>query len=459
FYNDYLINPRARLIWYNPWQETPVTDIWDREVRDRDNRMHTLMLVIEPDEAALERSWGGIMRPISRGSQDQTRTQFLEIRVQRPRSVSGQMRIYLGEISEDIDGDGKLDTEDLNRNEILDDGEDTGLDGWTDAEERANLGSEDSDPSGDNWSYSNDDNSRDDYERINGTERNGIEVGGYLPDTEDINGNKNLNTLNSHFEFVLDFGDEDEKYLVPNSEKNGWETFRFPLAAPDDATGTPTWLKVTYARIILTGFAERDSVQIASMDLVSTRWLGDDVVSLSDTTGGVAISLSAEEETKLEVAVINTEENSEVYESPPGVTGYHDRTKDVTEKEQSLYLKFTNFKPGDLGLAQRTLYRGENYAGYRRLQMFVHSSIADSSTIFLYRMGTDSTNYYEFHTPLHSNSIWDNDNWVDIDLDAITQVKGKLNEWNDALEPGEPRRDTLSEGNYGVRGNPKMTNV
>jgi hypothetical protein len=459
FYNDYLINPRAKLIWYNPWQETPVTDIWDREVRDRDNRTHTLMLVIEPEETALDRSWGGIMRPISRGSQDQTRTQFLEIRMQRPRSSSGQMRIYLGEISEDIDGDGKLDTEDLNRNEILDEGEDIGLDGWTDEEERENLGSEDPDPSGDNWYYDNDEDVRDNYEQINGTESNGIEVGGYLPDTEDISGNKNLNVLNSYFEFTLDFGDDVDKYLVPNSDWKGWESFRFPLASPDDATGNPTWEKVAYARIILTGFMERDSVQIASMDLVSTRWLGDDVVSLSDTTGGEETAPSGTEETELEVAVINTEENSEVYVPPPGVTGYHDKTTDVTEKEQSLYLKFTNFKPGDFALAQRNLYKGENYAGYRRLQMFVHSSIADSSTTFLFRMGSDSTNYYEFHTSLHSSSLWDEDNWVDMNLDAITQVKGKLDDWNNALEPGEPRRDTLSVGNYGIRGNPKMTNI
>ena len=466
FYNDYLVNPRGKLIWYNPWQETRVTDIWDRDVRDRDNRTYTLMLVIEPDETALDRSWGGIMRPISRGSHNQLNTQFLEIRMQRPRGNSGQMRIYLGEISEDIDGDGTLDTEDLNRNEILDNGEDTGLDGWTDEEERANLGSEDPDPSGDNWYYSNDENSREDYERINGTQGNGGEVGGYLPDTEDINGNKNLNTLNSYHEFVLDFDGEDGKYLVPNSEKNGWETFRFPLVAPDDVTGTPTWEKVTFARIILTGFVERDSVQIASMDLVSTRWLGDDVVVLDDTTGGEATTLSDAEETKLEVAVINTEENSEVYRPPPGVSGYRDIALDITEKEQSLYLKFSNFKPGDFGLAQRTLFNGgENYAGYRRLQMYVHSSIDDSNTIFMFRMGSDSTNYYEFHTTLHRDTslnpdtLWDSDNWVDIDLDALTQVKGTLNDWNDSLEMGEPRRDTLSEGNYGVRGNPKMTNI
>jgi len=454
FYSNLTVNPRGHMIWYNPWEETPITEIWNRDVRDRDNRTYTLVLRIDPDSTLGKDSWTGVMRPISRGSWDQSRTQYLEIRMKRP-ATDGQMRIYLGEISEDIDGDGQWDTEDKNFNDLLEDEEDVGLDGWTDEQERENLGSTEDDPSGDNWFYDNDETNRNYYEQINGTQGNAKDPGrGFLPDTEDINGSKALDRNNAYYEFVLDFGREED-YLVPNSEKNGWVTYRFPLDSPDDSLVDATWERVSFARIILTGFEERDFVELASMDLVSTRWLVQD---LDTMTAEVLpeLALADTGETKLEVAVVNTEEHA-TYDPPPDVEGYYDKVNDIREKEQSLLLKYQNFEPGIRGFAQRILYSGENYAGYRRLQMYVHSDRTDSNFYFIFRMGTDSLNFYEYRTNVFGSSTekWDRRNWVDIDFDQITQVKDQLNE----LKVDNPDTNYISNGVYGVRGQPRLTNV
>jgi hypothetical protein len=453
FFTNIESNPRGRLIWYNPWNETPITQIWNRDVQERDNRTNTLVLRFDPDSAYGVESWGGVMRAINRGSWDQSQAQFLEIRMKRP-SGAGQMRIYLGEISEDIDGDGSPDTEDrLYLNDILDDEEDVGLDTWTDAQERENLGINATDPSGDNWFY--DDKNPDNYEGINGTEGNAIDPGrGYLPDTEDISGDNSLNKENSYYEFVLDFLNQS-KYEVPNSENDsGWVTYRFPFDAPDDSTGDSLWQQTKYARLILTGFQSRATVEIAAMDIVSTSWL----VQPLDTFGTTpALSMADEEEAKLEVAVVNTEEN-EAYFPPPDVEGYYDRVSETREKEQSLLLKYSNFTPGTRGIAERILYKSENYAGYRRLQMYVHSDKdLDSNAMFIFRFGTDKSNYYEFHTELHRNGagLWDTRSYVNIDFDAITQVKDSLQTLREEITD----TNFLSLGTYAIRGRPSVTNV
>lgn len=455
YFSDLSSNPRGRIIWYNPWEETPVTDIWNREVKDRDNRTYTLMMVTNPDSSTGDKadSWTGVMRPLSKGAWDQTTTQYLEIRMKRP-ATNGVLLIHLGKISEDINGNSDLNTEDfIYTNDILDEGEDLGIDGLTDEEEANIIPEEDwyseSDPAGDNWYYNS--NTPDQYEQINGTQNNAEDPGrGYYPDTEDIDGDKQLDLVNAYYEYVLDFS--DDKYLVPNSEYNNWVTYRFPLDEPDDEIGGPSLSSIEFARLVLTRFEKRDSIEIASMELVTTRWLvpepdEDEVIVTDDST-------------KLEVAVISTEENSSIYQPPPGVEGYYDKVNDVTEKEQSLWLKFKEIMPGDLVVAERNLFTGENYAGYNRVQMYVHSSIDDSNTYLIFRMGSDSTNYYEYHTRLFretSGTLWDERNWVDIVLDDVTQVKDSLN----TLQAQEEYSDTniLSVGNYAVRGSPRVTNI
>ena len=143
------------------------------------------------------------------GDYDQTRTRFFEIWL---KGEEGNLTIDLGKISEDYDGNGILNTEDIPEaglalgNGFLEDNEDTGLDGCFNEFENGFGGCLDdgltyqqlldsgetvlinissdvdvNDPNGDNWSYSEGSSN---YEKVNGTEGNGtgdrIQTGGKL---------------------------------------------------------------------------------------------------------------------------------------------------------------------------------------------------------------------------------------------------------------------------------------
>ena len=83
------------------------------------------------------------------------------------------MYIDLGRISEDVIPDGKLNTEDLNQNTAIDEGEDVGLDTLSDAREQQLYESTENDPNHDDFSFNG--HLKLDilsYKNINGTEGN-----------------------------------------------------------------------------------------------------------------------------------------------------------------------------------------------------------------------------------------------------------------------------------------------
>ena len=146
------------------------------------------------------------------------------------KRYSRKINHRLRKISEDWDGNGSLNTEDIPEagltlgNGFLEDQEDTGLDGCFDEYEDGwggclqqntyqyysdqgevdiiNTGSDvdPNDPNGDNWNY---DQGSSDYSKANGTEGNGtgskIQEGGKYPDTEDLDRSGFLDKVNDYF--------------------------------------------------------------------------------------------------------------------------------------------------------------------------------------------------------------------------------------------------------------------
>jgi hypothetical protein len=194
--------------------------------------------------------WVGITTSLYSGDYDQIQSKFFEIWV---KGNSGKMHIDLGKISEDMDGNGQLNTEDIPAagltlgNGFLEDIEDTGLDGCFDETENGWGSCLDSgtyaeyyaqgdtilinsssdvdpeDPNGDNWLY---EAGSLDYSKVNGTESNGtgskIQEGGKYPDTEDLDRSTFLDKTNDYFSssFML----TDTTYLAGTTEKDGIPT-------------------------------------------------------------------------------------------------------------------------------------------------------------------------------------------------------------------------------------------
>ncbi len=459
---------RGPTLWYNPYDRVQRTSIWPGQrdqVEARNEQTDVLTLKVTPPEGAGVTTWGGVMTDFSGGVRDFSQSKFVGIWL---RGQSGSLQLHLGDISEDWIPNGRIDTEDLPlRGRAIGDGtlseeEDVGIDGRTDEEEldyyltrdtevtaeeleglsfsdkssrfgdliRA-LGRDPGDAEGDNWDY---DPTRDrhNYTRYNGTEGN-RRVREH-PDTEDLNGDGNLNQRNDYYHYEIDLtrdrhepGTCSEPLVA--GECRGWRLFRLRLF--DESVrriGSPDSSRIGYARLIFAtqnGPAEADSVAIALVEIAVNEWQGDGVSRYDPDAFDVT------EEELFEVAVIGTDENLG-YKPPPGVKGERSTTSRVREREQSLVLDFVNLGAGHEASATRVLTRNSDYTKYRRLRMFAHgdSNAAyvvppDSSNLELFlRFGRDDLNYYEYVTPLFPG--WDERNEVEIDLRLMSRLKGEL---------------------------------
>ncbi len=453
---------KTSLWWYNPFDPIRLTSIWpNRQVQTQDDRHDVLFLTFFPDtaSAAPESSWAGIVRPIYTGLADQSLTKFIEFWYKPdPNVLSGAPMLHLnfGLISEDIDGDGIKDTEDkLNGREdgIFQHQEDIGLDGLASPDEpgytidppNPNL-----DPSGDDWAY-NDDNPND-FSRINGTEgnRNDPDRRGRF-DTEDINNNGSLDTQNGYYEYIIDLDDPD--YYVESTD-SGWHFIRIPLQDSNaynliGAEGSADFSRINYSRMWLTGGTEQYTLRIALFQLVGNKWRELPIA----VPEGDSLSLLRDE--KFEITVKNTQENSDYY-APPGIAGELDRKTGIREKEQSLVLSYQNLNTGHEAEAYWQLYQPENYTLYNRMKMFVHGDLnnVDSLVTFFFRLGQDSSNFYEYRTILEPG--WSENNEVDLDFTEITRLKYELQK-RMAVDTSVVADTT--DGHYRVKGNPSLSSV
>lgn len=461
---------RARMYWYNPYDQVRVDEIWpNKEAWRGENRTNVLNLIFLPDRPhspvdTLEgqKVCNGIMRPLSQGNYDQSRKRFLEVWV---KAEVGTLHVDLGQIREDVIPNGRLDTEDKLRNGqrdgILDEDEDTGLDTLMNRQESGH--DEYSDPNGDDFEYKSEDRSlRYDYTRINGTEGNIDDPDrGRRPDTEDINYNGIVDLVDNYFEYTIDLSSTD---WVEGTFNNGWRLYRIPLK--DSSTtyysevGNPDWNTIQFSRIWVTS-PESSLVQIASVQLVGNKWLNSGVSSAEhkeksvrgmEHQGPFAGSadylnlqdqITPEKESKFEIFVSNTHENADYY-PPPKVAGILDRTTRVREKEQSLVLRFEELKPHESGSAHRILYSTEDYTNYRYMKMWIHGPESISDVLFFFRMGLDSSNYYEYHTDVVHD--W---NEMIIDFNKITGLKMKKDQ----------NSKFITENNYTVKGKPSLSKI
>ena len=454
---------RGKLNWYNPYIPYRTNEIWPNQSTSiRAGNETTDVLIMryksKPHQSNIDSDsiWVGVTTALYSGDYDQTQSKFFEIWL---RGEEGNLSIDLGKISEDMNGNGKLNTEDIPSagltlgNGFLEDNEDTGIDGCDDEFEDGwggclddlgfsyldylaqnnfsiiNVDVENSeDPNGDNWDYQQ---GSDNYSQVNGTEGNGtgnrIQEGGKYPDTEDLDRSTFLDKTNDYF--TINFELTDTTYragqTLKNNQPTGWRLFRIPLTDFKKVKNIE-WNEIRYVRLSISGF---DSIpgflEIAKMEVVGNEWQEMGIVSEDSL-------LFENLEPSFKVAVINTEDNSD-YIPPKGVKGEYDQLNDIRSKEQSLVLKFEELPPKHTGITQKTLYtlndnQKKSFMTYDYMKMYVHgdspwiTSLETDVEVFLrFGLGND---YYEVTNPIYSG--WDEDkkrNSFEIDLDWLTTLK------------------------------------
>ncbi|MBI5807690.1 MAG: cell surface protein SprA [Ignavibacteriales bacterium] len=102
------------------------------------------------------KNWGGIMKVLSSTANNlvEENIEFIEFWLNVYEApANAKIHIDLGQISEDVIPNRRLDTEDKNNNDLVDEGEDTGLDGLKDPEEPNYNSGTNPDPSNDDYSF------------------------------------------------------------------------------------------------------------------------------------------------------------------------------------------------------------------------------------------------------------------------------------------------------------------
>ncbi|MBN1433609.1 hypothetical protein JW921_02545, partial [Candidatus Fermentibacterales bacterium] len=393
--------------------------------------------------SGLPGSWGSIMRCLDRYGVDFSRKTHIRLYV---RCTSDQAELYL-DLGEAIDEDswwrarvgddlqwmanGTLDTEDADGSGELDSSEeDTGYDHRFSPQEPG-------------YSPSNDDPNQDDYatdissRSINGTEGNGV------LDTEDLNGNGNLDRANTFFRVRIPLDDPD--YILEENPENGWKLIEVPLNdstlvfVPQHVTGEPTWEKVCFARLWVSGFVQSDTLQIYDLSMVGNRWEPIGVASF-ETPSPPPLPFE-----RITVSTKNNRDNQDyAADPPPGIDPGED-DEGNPRLEQSLVLKLEEIQPSHEASARQQYYSSEDYTAYSSLRMLVHGDGAEGE--FFFRLGRDSLNYYEINAPL---------------ADGWTVLEARFDELTSVKEIMRARSDTLSYlriGNIAVRGNPNLGDV
>jgi len=496
---EFTQNNRSFAYWYNPYNRVPTQSIWpDRDMGDygkEDNKTDILRIVKENQNSAKpdtlpydsEQSWAGIIKTMSAGSYDQTSAKFLEMWI---KGEDGKLTVDLGQISEDYNGNGRLDTEDIpvsgfQGNGVLDaekftdengnnkydagepyedlgfdhkngtndfgegngkfDQEDVGIDRMNDDEEYeyfAGLGLEpgvdfdSNDPAMDNYEFDTGKISEhSDYRKINGTEGNRMDQSGAYPNTEDLNQTNSPEKTNSYYSFTFSLDPESPDFnpdliagetIEGDGTLTGWKQYRIPLNDYSEIVGgldedfNSGATNIEMVRIVFWSTptsSEQSLVQIASMELAGNEWLEEGVAS--------SILDQFEESEDFSVAVINTEDNPDIYQEPPDVEGEIDIQTQRQAKEQSLVLKYENLRSGSYAAAYKTLYKEVSLIEYKRLKMFVHGDEnQDGKGVrVVLRFGLNKNNFYEIWQPVYAG--WDERNNIELDFETIGKMKAE----------------------------------
>ena len=350
--------------------------------------------------------WRSITTPLSNTGLDLTKTEYLEFYASGGNGLT--LVLDLGRVSEDaffVDlagstqgiklsgvpwGLGLLDQEaDPARGEI-----------WSDVTDRLGVWGEDCRtmpqalyPIG---------NARADCTRANGRR-----------DSEDLDGNGNLELTERHLRYVVELGPAS-RYLARSRGETGtdFRLYRVPLRGPAaihvGGTLTEADLRsVKHLRLTMAG-TRPGSVTLARMGLIGSRWIkraGEGVLRglIGDTLAGGG--------GRLEVASVSQVTEGQAYNSPPGVReALIDPTlafggQGVEFNEKSLGLRFDDLGEGERAeVYQRFPQQPRDFLSYTEARLWVVPRSGDwgpdRDRWFYLKVGTDPENFYLYRTRL-----------------------------------------------------------
>ncbi|HYM19837.1 MAG TPA: cell surface protein SprA [Candidatus Kapabacteria bacterium] len=422
---------------------------------------------------APENTWAGLMQYQQGLNVQSTNTDAVEFWMNLSNTdltalpPNASFHLDMGQISEDVIPDGKLETEDKNGNGRYDPGEDNGLDTIPDAgpstpNEQQLYGSTSADPNNDDYSYTQ--NSQV-YDNINGTEGNSQDaVSGNVrvPDTEDLNGNSALDLDNSYYEYDIPIDPTNNPYIIGTTVHGGpndnWYQFRIPLTSFKRTVGNldSSFSNLQFFRLWFNGVQKPVHLSLFDIGLFGSQW-GRGLVGLNPNNPAGDTSLSIDY-----VSVENNTGPPTNYTSPPGAARDQlaGQATVVYGNEQSLALHLRCVPDSSQREAVRIFPSPNDLFNYRSMAIWVHGDLSMPTTVtdtknqvwVYFRFGGDKYNYYEYRRPLTRD-------WQNIHVDFSTLASLKATKPNYGTTVTQAANDGYFGSLYRVVGYPNVTNA
>lgn len=420
-----------------------------------------LKLQFQPNDNLTGNSWGGIMRAFPQGLSNHSRKRTLEVVVQ---GREGTLHVDLGRISEDISipginngaPDGRLQSEVDERSGDFVNRDDAGLDGLKSRSGETGVRweckpfcyavpvpPEAFDRGLDDWCEVTP-GATEQPSCVNGTEGNNQGTGGAAYDTEDINRNGVLDTLNRYLRYSMPLDSACTARFYCEELRNGWRKYRIPLYGGGvriDPSNTETeasllangqFIRLWFGK--LPARVSRSSVQLARVNIEGNTWeeggrntayeIDQNRFGSGDLGDSIYISVppARRDSNTLRVGVINRQEERGYVQSPNTPRERDSRTGDYMP-ERALVLRYENLHPGEVVHATRVLSSDKkDFTRYDRLSLEVHGDSTWANGMnpeqgrvsFGLRLGRDQGNrdskdYYEIRLHMDTSSTLDPD--------------------------------------------------
>jgi len=411
----------GRMVWQHSWvQESPASDSVgifegflpeniDRQINVAGSATREPVLLVTfgagQSQPFGERRWRSMTTVLSTTGLDLTRSEFLEVYVAQGEAAT--LIFDLGRVSEDaffVDAQGRTSG-------VKPNGEPWGL-GILDAEANLRVGeiwSDEADARG-VWGEScvaeRGGVSRVGDPRANCTRGNG------RPDSEDLDGNGNLDTEERYTRFVLEL-DGSSPYLARDVRETGtlFRLYRIPLRGagginPGGGFTEADWRSVKHLRVTMA--ADRPQALIlARMRLTGSRWVKRSVDGvLEGISGEVRGGIGS-----VEVTSVSRLTEGGAYQPPPGVLEQLDDPtsafsgRGVEFNEKSLGLRYREVGGGErVEVYSRFPQRPRNFLNYRQARLWVVAREGDWGVdrplSFFMKVGSDPDNFYLYRTRL-----------------------------------------------------------
>ncbi len=389
--------------------------------------------------------------------------------------------------------------------------QDLGLDGLKDEEEAQRFGTQfGPDPANDNYNffrgsdldaanasiltrYRNFNKTQGNSPTINNSKESYPTASTSFPDTEDINKDQTMSTVEGYFQYKVDIDPTkfvvgqnnivDEKIVAVNlpdgsQQQTKWYQFRIPITTPDETVGQISdFNSIRFMRIFLTKFKIPVVLRFGELELVRGDWRRY-TKSLDDAINPPQ-ELTEEENRNFEVGVVNVQENERKvpipYVLPPGLR--RERLQGTTtlqeQNEQSLLVRVNDLPAGET----RAVFKNTKFdmRMFNTLKMFVHAEaiagqlgVNDDDLVAIIRLGSDTdNNFYQYEVPLKmtpfgatfNEEIWPEANEMIADLKAFGRLK--IERISSSTLPTElyPSETAEPDARLRMKGNPNLGNI